>query len=326
MRPNAFTFNRRVGASRPGPDRHGPALFSFCLSVGLLIFCTGCPPVKAIRQPYFGDTDSMMKVTDEINRNNVQLPSIWTKLNYTIKVADKNREIAHVVSGDGGLMFLRPDSFYLYGDKEVDRVFELGSNPTEFWLKVAPGEDTYWWGHYANLGKPCCKPIPIRPDLVKEVLGIGLFNSNFLEQPTPVMRFNNDYDCYMFDWNVRAADRWITVKEVWYDRESKNPVVVLLFDENGRVLLSAKLSKHGPVAIEDKPADQQPKIAKHYDLLFTDTGSTMSLDLNDTAINHNKAPKPASFRRPEPDTKKVIQIDEACNDGTDVPRTPPPAD
>jgi len=48
-------------------------------------------------------------------------------------------------------------------------------------------------------------------------------------------------------WNVRVPDRYVAQKEVWYDRKTKLPIKVLLFDPNGRVVLRADLSKHKPV-------------------------------------------------------------------------------
>ena len=67
------------------------------------------------------------------------------------------------------------------------------------------------------------------------------------------MRFNNDADAYMFLWNVKLPDRWAVQKEIWYDRATLLPKLVLLFDENGRVVLRAYLSNYKSVEVANVP-------------------------------------------------------------------------
>ena len=253
----------------------------------------------------------MRSVVTDINANSGRIPTLWAQLNYTVTLVDKNRQSKNTVGGDGALLYSRPMSLLLRGEKDlVGKVFELGSNDREFWVKVIPQLDTEWWGHYANLGKPGCRPIPIRPDLVLEVLGVSVFDSNFLEDPAPVMRFNNDADAYMFVWSVRGPDRWMAQKEIWYDRVTKLPERVLLFDENGRIVLRANLSEPVPVEVPGEPKEGWPKIASNYALFFPDDGTRLSMTLTDVATSHRGVPKTSSFRRPvDPETRDVIQVD-----------------
>src|SRR5688572_33205222 len=119
-----------------------------------------------------------------------------------------------------------------------------------------------------HLGKPCAQPIPIRPDLLMEVLGVFTIDPNLQRFPAPVMRFNNDEDAYMFTWIMPQVDRFVAVKEVWYDRKTMRPRLVNLFGREGRILLRAYLSKHRPVKIEGVAEDQQPTVPGRYDLVF----------------------------------------------------------
>ena len=48
-----------------------------------------------------------------------------------------------------------------------------------------------------------------------QVLSIGLIDTNFLQPPVPVMRFDADADAYVFLWEVPAGDRWLAAREVW---------------------------------------------------------------------------------------------------------------
>ena len=71
------------------------------------------------------------------------------------------------------------------------------------------------------------------------------------------MRFNNDADVYMFVWSIRGIDRFIAQKEIWYDRATKQPRRVYLFDDNGRVILRAFLRNHAPLEVPGAPRDRR---------------------------------------------------------------------
>ncbi len=236
---------------------------------------------------------------------------------------DPRTHSSDTVAGDGSLLYARPIALRLVGTKDIaGEVFQLGSNGKEFWVKIRSGSSSYnfWWGHYSNLGQPGCQPIPIRPDMVVHVLGIGLYQPNFLEEPVPVMRFDNEHDVYVFDRNVRSADRWETQEEIWYDRATKLPVRVLIYGNDGRVALKANLSDYVPIELVDVPTDQSPKVARKYDLLFPDNGTQISFTFLNPALVHKmrrvSLPNAGSFTFTLPDDPniKVIQIDANCNE------------
>ena len=183
-----------------------------------------------------------------------------------------------------------------------------------------------WWGWYRNLGKPCVdvRQIPVRPDLVLQVLGVGMINTNFLEPPVPTMRFNNvvrldastdNVGAYMFIWNVPAGDRWVAQREIWYDRVTKLPWRVSLYDENGRAVVQARLSGHAPVELKGVPEERWPRVARNYELFFPDTGSTMTFDLDEVEPERRGVPTRRGIAFPrDPNVDEVIQLDEACAD------------
>jgi hypothetical protein len=293
---------------------------AFAIFIFILSGCC-CHPTPPEHHDYIGPTDPMDIVIRDINRNSSRIPTLWTALNFTANIIDPNKHTATAVSGDGILMYSRPNSLLVTCDKDVaGQVFQLGSNNDQFWVKIRSSGDAfnYWWGHYANLGKPCCRAIPIRPDMVLEVLGVGVYRSNFLQMPAPVMRFDNSADAYIFDINQPVGDRWETQEEIWYDRQTKLPVKVLLYEADGRVALKADLSQQTPVVSDGVSSEQSPQIARHYDLFFPDTGTKMTLDfLNDPEIQHKARrgllPNAGSFHRPEKgDGDNEIQIDKDC--------------
>lgn len=266
----------------------------------------------------------MAKVVADINANNARIPTLWASHYYEMTVFDENKK-SHYINGDGAILYRGPEAargagMLVAGNKPaVGRVFEIGTTADKYWLTIVPEMDTMWHGDTKHLGKPCVRQVPIRPDMVAEVLGIGTIGSNFLEPPAPVMRFNNDARAYMFVWVVPAGgpSRLAAQKEVWYDLETKRPTVVLLFDADGRVQLRAYLSKYQQVDAEDVPAAERPWVATNYRLYFPETGTKMSFELNDVRLQRNGVPTRKGLAFPgtdEPGVSKVIQLDKTCVD------------
>ena len=280
----------------------------------------GCGPKKQQRERYTGPTETMSQVVRAINHNNQKLPTLFAtirELDASI-VDDRGRRHNEVLGGR--LLYRAPNEVLLIGEKPLaGDVVRLGSNNEQYWLVVKAGPDTAWWGWYRHLGKPCAQPIPIRPDLVLEVLGITTINEDFNALPAPVMRYNNDADAYMFIWNAKLPDRWIAVKEVWYDRATKRPTRIALFDANGRPVLHALLTKHKAVELQDVAKAEWPVVPGVYRLFFPESGSRLTLELGDVALTSSgriKVPNDKSFvfNPRTTGTSKVIQLDEGCGD------------
>ena len=287
--------------------------------VAFLVAC--CHPKKPqTKPPYVGETQAMYDVVKEINRNNNKLPTLWASIDkMEISFLDEKRK-RHDETLHGSLLYRSPRDVKLNGSADVvGNVLEIGSNRDNYWLIARkPGPDQAWWGRYKYLGDPRSKPIPVSPALVLEVLGVSTINEDFNALPVPVMRFNNDSDAYMFIWNAKFPDRWVATKEIWYDRATKRPMKVFLFDANGRIILSARLDKHKPVEVPDLDKDQWPVVATEYRLNFPDNGSWMHLVLDEVQLKHNirkvTVPNDLTFRfSPDSlDVSTVTQLDEDC--------------
>jgi hypothetical protein len=286
--------------------------------------CSACGPrgraMVTVPKPFVGETQTMSEVVAEINANNAALPTLWARHQFEANIFD-DRGRKTFANGDGILIYKSPRSMRLVGNKDVaGTVFEIGSSEDRFWLTLSPpGEQSrMWWGNYRNLGKPCMdmRQLPVRPDMVLEVLGVGTIDTNFLAPPAPVMRFNNDARAYMFVWSTPLRDRWAAQKEIWYDLETKLPRRVFLFDEDGRVVLRAKLSNHAPLESDGAaPPERAPKIARRYELFFPDTGSTMEFDLGDVAPERKGVPTRIGIAFPkDPKADHIIQLDKDCTD------------
>ena len=288
--------------------------FAFCI---LHFGAAGCiKPPPPPKQVDYSLIEPMAKVVQEINANNTKIPSLLTRLYFEADIVDEKKQ-KHTVNGDGVLLYRQNQEMLLRGTKPgIGTVFEAGSNAGEYWLKVVPQTDTMWWGHYANLGKPCAQEIPVNPGALLQVLGVGAINTDFFQSPSPVIRFNNDQDAYMIIWTVPLTDRFAAQREVWYDRQTKLPRLVILFDEDGRIILRANLSEHKRVAAEQgKDPAGGPMMATKFNCYFPKTKSRMTLDLKDPALVKGDAPNARAFVRPPEDRAgvgRVIQLDKDC--------------
>ena len=302
---------------RKAADAFGLLCFSlFVFQFSLL----GCGPKnpQTKRQPYYGPTETLGEVVAAVNANNSKLPTLWAHIarnGLEASFVDDRGKRQDVVLG-GTVLYRAPQDVLVVGHHDLGgNVLQVGSNDERYWFGINVGDNkTTWWGRYQFLGAPCADPVPIRPDLILAVLGVSTINTDLTALPAPVMRFNPDEDAYMLVWNGRLPDRWVATKEVWYDRQTKRPKFVLLFDENGRVLLRAFLSEHKPVQVPGTPQAQWPTVATRYELYFPENNGRLRLALDDVRLSRGAAPSDATFNfnRAIAGVTKVIQLDRNC--------------
>ena len=293
-----------------------------CLLFLLVLPLAACQPKPL--PVYTGPTSTLEDVVARINARNVQIPTLWARQDFDGDIVD-DKGNSHSVSARGVILYRAPHELRIVADNEFGPIFEMGATDEFYWLKVIPQMDTLWWGKMKNAGKPCAGAMPIRPDLIIDVLAVGLIDSNLLHEPYTVMRFNNDADAYMLDSLIRGPDRMLVQKEVWYDRRTLLPGLVLLFDANGRVVLQAHLENYQALPMDGVPPDRWPQIATVYRLRFPDTGSSMTFSLSQQALTKNGVPRAGVIHLPNlnnPGVKNVIQVDAAC-DQAETPAAPP---
>jgi hypothetical protein len=101
--------------------------------------------------------------------------------------------------------------------------------------------------------------------------------------------------------------RWVAVKEIWYDLQTKLPKLILLFDNNGRVILRAYLTEH------KKMEDADGVVATNYDLFFPENKSRMTFRITTLRAEFKRGParfpNDATFAFPEdPGVEKRVEI------------------
>lgn len=245
-------------------------------------------------------TLTLAELTEEVNRNNRAITSLWASGYFEASLREEREGPVTSVNGDLTLMYLADDRLLIRAKKPGIDVFELGSNGETFWLAL-PTENLLYIGSFANLDPEATARLPVRPDLVLEVLGVTPLPSDLLAPPVPMLRYNPDNSAYMLTFaeplDGGAHPRWQVVKEAWYDRETLLPSNIILFDRDGRPVLRAYLRNHQEI---DVSGGTNPVTATRYDLYFPQTGSTMRIDLDrELLLKRRGFPREQSFRVPD---------------------------
>jgi hypothetical protein len=287
----------------------GEGVRRFLLLLIVPLVALACDKSKPTKPAYFGPTLPLSQLVTEINQRNARIDSIWADGSFDANLIDPQTRDVTSGSGDAILLYMPEKNLRLVGRVLGNRIFEIGSNDDRYWMIAYDKADTMWWGNHRLIDARGAGILPVRPDLLAEVLGVGAIDSDLRKEPVPVLRFNNDQRVYMLTWQVQLSDKWVVQKEVWYDVETMLPKLVLLFDGNGRIVLRAYLSGHRPV----DGYEPTLQIASEYDMFFPESGSTFKVKLADIRRkgSHN-VPTARSFNFPgdRAGVSKVIQVDE----------------
>lgn len=285
-----------------------PAMVAIRIGVILLLIGGACDKNKSASNPYFGPTLPLEQLVDQINQRNARVESVWADGTFEANLIEPGSRNVTSGSGDVILLYMPQRNLRLVGRVLGNRIFEIGSNQDRYWFIAYDKTDTMWWGYHRLVDPKGTGVLPVRPDLMAEVLGVGRIDSDLLKEPFPVVRFNNDQRAYMLTWQVQLSDRWVVQKEVWYDVQTLLPRLVLLFDQNGRVMVRAYLSGYREIQGYDPPV----QMASEYDLFFPESGSTFRIRLSDLRRESRGVPTPRSFNFPGQGAgvSKVIQVDE----------------
>jgi hypothetical protein len=276
--------------------KHWPALL-LLLVVGLSACTSPAPPLP---HGYYGPTLPLPELIGRINENNAKIPTLWAHEHFSATLVDRQANKSAHIDGYGALLYTAPNQMKLTAKDEFVDLFEMGSNGKQFWL-WEKHDQVFWWGDYASEQNIQSAQIPVRPDMVMEMLGVRPIDGDLLSEPFPTVRFNNAADAYMVDWHSRTPGEWVVAKEIWYDRATLHPMRVLLFDAQGHVALWAHLTNFVPIKLPDDPEQSHwPFIASQYELYFPYSGTRMSFELSDVSLTRSGRPNGSTYLMPDP--------------------------
>ena len=263
-----------------------------------------------------------------INANNARLPTLWADGDFTATIVEPAAEPgggarSQFVNGQVRLLYAVPGKLRIIGRKDVaGTVFDTGTDGAAYWLDVGGDADVFWYGALAGSPPPLppeatdgkevrsarAADLPIRPDLLRDVLGVGPIGPDLMSDPAPLLADAPSPDLYAVRWVSPSGDpdapHLAVVREVLYDRATLLPRRVELFDARGRVAVRAYLSKFSEVSdAAPDAAGRRPRVATSYELEFPDTASRLTFDLDALALTRAGAPNARTFVPPVGSTK-----------------------
>jgi len=207
----------------------------------LLVYVPGCPPPpRRVLDP--------IPIDQAIGIVNNNMSRIATCLRAEGSAA------GHFTVADGGrhrfdlravFFVTAPRHLYLtlksgLGTEEV----LLGSNQEKYWLHVKRDDDTYRFGTHAGLEGDMESPMPLRPDMVIEALGLNGLPEQTVGAGGPVQRIVEEHQQLIF-LAYTSKGQGIICKEYWLDRYEPRLLRRILFrDGMGRVVMDSQLDNY----------------------------------------------------------------------------------
>lgn len=205
------------------------------------------------------------------------------------------------------LLYRRPRDLYLKLEHTLgEDVMEIGSNQGEFWVWKRIDNDVYWWGRHDQMDPQAEADLPIRPDHLVEVIGLG----DLPVQADPVRGplFEVLPERYQFTFlDNRGGGALRAAKRVRVDR--RPPFLVREVDylrPNGRPSMTAKLSRYRTV-------DGTSVLVPHHVVLdWPDRRERLELEFNRMDRFEDVRKAAAQFRSPREQGRDVgeqIRVD-----------------
>lgn len=317
-----FPANKTASWDASGAAWRGGWVVVMCV-LGIA-WVTGCrsvrppPPPVASGVVYMGPLLTTPQVIRGLQDRYSPVRTVWSRHDFAVSFEDKRGRI-RTFDGDGVLLLRKPalqsppgtpTEIRLTGTKDIaGTLFELGANRDRAWLTLHHDIDTMYW---LPQGTEPVDPtqVPIRPDLVAEVLGVSDWVTDLSRYPTPVMTYQPESDTYRLTLVEPAPPNQgvflRTGREVSVDRSTLMVRQIVFYGAEGRPTVVAKLDKW--VGLRGSPGAFVPSDIV---LSFPVSKATMRFSLREPVVSRNNLPSDISFRFPaNPPVSKEIRLDQ----------------
>lgn len=189
----------------------------------------------------------MWEVIQRVNANSAAMGFLLKAgaVSATGKYVD-DRGVRRSIDMSGTLLYRKPRDLYVRLSPILGSI-EAGSNDAEFWIWQKIDEYEYVWGSYENLESLPETDVPIRPDLLVEVLGLDDLPTQTTGPKGPTMWVGTRrYELLFLEDDETGQYR--LAKAVDIDRSPPYLVrSIVYFRRNGVPAVRAELSNHSRV-------------------------------------------------------------------------------
>jgi len=233
----------RASGTNSGRVRAVPAVLAACLAA-----IAGCGrPTGGFEVPQPVDDRPMREVIARVNAN-------AAGADFTIRIGGvlATGEMPEPSGGNrrfearGVALFRKPRDLYLRLQPTWGTL-TAGSNDEAFWVWEQFQESRYYWGRHEDVDETDDLDIPLRPDHLVEVLGLGDLPIDTTGPLGPVFWVGSTRYALLFMAEDDAGQRYLT-KKIAIDRSPPYLVrSVVYFAPDGHPLVIAGLSDYRPI-------------------------------------------------------------------------------
>jgi hypothetical protein len=228
----------------------------------------------------------------ELQRVNIQ--PLRANAHCILQWQDENGK-EHTESFDAQFRFLPPDKTFFRGDKFGEVRF--GTNETDFWLRIKPELDTYWWGT-KELAERCHHVLLINPADIAEAFGIVRVTTDW--------KLSHRNGTEIFD----LYDDATKIKRVYVDACDYQIERIDYYDELGLVKTSVQLDAY---TIGESGISCPTRIHVSYYRHGLEESSVRVELKNIAALMPTEKQRRLLFQRPGRDNyKHVYRLNENC--------------
>jgi hypothetical protein len=279
------------------------------------------PEPKVARELYTGPLHKLSQVLMVLGQRSNGVRTLWCRHDFAVSVRDGKGNV-RTLDGDGVLLLRKPEAgtsgvteIRLTGSKDIaGQVFDLGASKTSAWLTLLGDIDTMWYfgtTDPAALARIDPAIVPVRPDLLADLLGVQDWSTDTSRWPVPVMTYDAEGDEYVLTLVEPPAApngaSLITRRQVHVARTNLVIRSITFYGVDGRPVATSMLDKWQ--ALAGAPAGTI--VPTDITLLLPLSKANLRLTLRDVATRKGNLPADISFKFPEKaPAGKVIRLDE----------------
>jgi hypothetical protein len=234
----------------PEPRTLNLSSLSVVLAALVLTAVTGCPPsgklTIAPEEPM-----SMSEVIARANENNRQMDFVLNARGISAhgrwQQSPGSSDQSTSFDMTGIMLYRKPRSLYLRLQPTLGGKLEVGSNDQQFWVWERIKTDHYWWGEYKWMKDADDSELPVRPDVLVDVLGLGDLPTDTTGPHGPVFWVREDVYQVVFLDQDQSGQSYITKVTDISRRPPFLPCSILYFDPDGRPTMRVSMSDYKPI-------------------------------------------------------------------------------
>ncbi|MGB0767346.1 MAG: hypothetical protein ACPGYV_06515 [Phycisphaeraceae bacterium] len=260
-----------------------------CCAALSLVVMTGCQRSQtfntrpAFISPITPADIAYPELAERYNAAIAPIDTLWARTDVDIdwvEIDEQGERNVRSQSGDGKLIFRRPGDVAMTVEKLGKTYLWAGADERRYWLfdQIDSDNKTAYVGDFDKLGGPArlAFPLPVRPDMVPELLGlVPLTIAPEAEQP-PVELYNGQYLVEL------------PGKRLLIDPETFRPSRIDLTDRAGFSLLTAKLVGRFPVEVDGFRAVDRPRICESAAVFVAGYESRLTLSIDFATTSKRK--------------------------------------